>query len=185
MNKIEVVFDTETTGLLNPSLSQLSAQPYIIDFYAARIERDGKDFTIVDVFETFIKPPIPIRDEITRITKIKQIDLENAPAFASVWQNIARLFKGADRVVAHNVGFDISMLANELMRIDKVLHFPWPAEHYCTVQKSMSIEQRRMSLTNLHIELLGEGFPDAHRAKTDVQALLRVYKAGLESGLFK
>jgi DNA polymerase III alpha subunit (gram-positive type) len=181
----EVIFDTETTGLMNPSSSELSAQAYIVDFFALKLEREGTDVRIVDSFGTFIKPPTPISEETTRITKIKQIDVENAPSFVSVWKKIAEFFQGTDRLVAHNAGFDVSMLANELLRIDKVLHFPWPIDHYCTVQNSMKIEQRRMSLTNLHIELLGEGFPDAHRAETDVRALFRVYKAGLEMGIFK
>jgi len=87
-------------------------------------------------------------------------------------------------MIAHNLSFDRSMIANELLRIDKLLQFPWPIKHTCTVEKSIHIEQRRMSLTRLHEHLLGTGF-NAHRAKDDVHALVRCYHAMSEAGTFK
>lgn len=183
--KHEVIFDTETTGLLKPTAVDLSEQPYIVEFAAVKVERYGDQIQIIDEISMFIKPPIPLSAETNKITGITDAMLVGAKSFPLVWKDIAKFFLGVERVIAHNLGFDISMLANELMRIDSVLKFPWPTDHYCTVENSMHIEQRRLSLKNLHIELLGHDFADAHRAMNDVQALYRCYSKGLEVGVFK
>lgn len=183
--KHEVIFDTETTGLLKPSAVDLSEQPYIVEFAAVKVRRDGDEIQIIDQISMFIKPPIPLSTETKKITGITDAMLISAKSFPLVWKEIAQFFINVDRVIAHNLGFDISMLANELMRIDSVLKFPWPMDHYCTVENSMHIDQRRLSLKNLHIELLGHDFADAHRAMNDVQALYRCYAQGLKVGVFK
>ncbi len=48
-----VVFDTETTGLLQPSNSPLSMQPKIIEFYGVRL---NTDFEILHEFNELIYP---------------------------------------------------------------------------------------------------------------------------------
>lgn len=101
--------------------------------------------------------------------------MAKAPDFLGIWQKLADFFHGSDRMVAHNLPFDRSMIANELLRLGKLLHFPWPMSHVCTVEKTLHIEQRRMSLTKLHEHLFGKGFQDAHRTKGDVEALTRCY----------
>lgn len=174
MNNV-IIFDTETTGLLKPSASGIDKQPYIIDICLCKLERDGDSVRVIDTYETLIKPPDLISDEITRITGIKNYDLENAPTFSEVYKDISKFFVGTTDLVAHNIGFDVSMLANELVRIGKVIKFPWPINHICTVEKTKYMEQRRLNLTRLHELLFGCGFDDAHRAKTDVMALKRCY----------
>lgn len=178
------IFDTETTGLLKPKANEMEKQPYIAEIYIAKlIHRSDGIIEQIDELGTFYKPPIPISEEITRITGITNYDVKDAPTFTRAADGICDFFVGVHRVVAHNLAFDRSMLANELVRCGKILNFPWPPQHICTVEKSMHIEQRRMSLTNLHIEFFGEGFPDAHRAKSDVTPLIRCYKHMVKEGM--
>lgn len=173
---IAVIFDTETTGLLKPGANKIDDQPYITDLYMLKVQH-LEDGTIVkiDDYESLFKVPVPLSADITRITGLTDKDLMNQPTFAQEYKNIAKFMVGVDRLVAHNLAFDRSMLANELVRIGKVLNFPWPIEHICTVEKTIHIEQRRMNLTRLHETLFGVGFADAHRAKTDVNALFKCY----------
>lgn len=172
-----IIFDTETTGLLKPSANTLEAQPYITEIFCYKVEHDGSgNIEIIGEFESLLKVPVPLSETITKITGLTDADLADQPTFGEIFDNLALFFTGVDRIVAHNLSFDSSMLANECHRIGKVLKFPWPREHVCTVEKSMHIEQRRMNLTNLHKHFFNEGFPDAHRAKNDVIPLLRVYK---------
>lgn len=179
MSKTTVVFDTETTGLIKPSAQDISEQPYIAEIYCAKLD---EDFNLVDEFESFIKPPVPLSPKITEITGITNEMIKDAPSFAGVYNDLSKFMTGVDRLVAHNLPFDRNMLANELLRIDKVLMFPWPREHVCTVQKSMGIEQRRISLTNLHKYATGKPLENAHRAKQDVFGLVRCYHYLVESG---
>lgn len=183
---ITTIFDTETTGLIKPTMNRIEDQPYITEIYCLKVDQapDG-NFTIMDEFESFFKVPHPLSMEITKITGITDAMLETAPTFANAYEELAEFFTGVDRMVAHNMAFDRSMLANELVRIDKVIKFPWARDQLCTVEKTMNIEQRRMSLTNLHKHLFGHEFPNAHRAKSDVLPLYECYKELCKRGYIK
>lgn len=178
-----VFFDTETTGLLKPAANDVSKQPHIIEICAMKFT---DDMELVDEYSALIKPPVPISDEITKITKITNEDLKDAKTFALCYSDIGALFTGAHTMVAHNLGFDRSMLANELIRIDRLIRFPWPMRHICTVERSMSYEGRRLNLTKLHKLATGkETIEGAHRAKTDVLALVEGYKFLVKEGKIK
>lgn len=181
---IAVIFDTETTGLIKPGASKIEEQPYITDLYMLKVEHmDDGSIVKIDDYESLLKVPIPLSSEITRITGLTDESLANSPTFSAECSRIAKFMTGVDRLVAHNLAFDRSMLANELVRINRVLKFPWPREHVCTVEKSIYIEQRRMSLTRLHEHFFGKGFDDAHRAKTDVNALFKCYVEMCKQGM--
>ena len=47
----------------------------------------------------------------------------------------------------------------------------------------MFIEQRRLNLNKLHELLFGKEFTGAHRAKTDVHALVRCYHELMNRGV--
>lgn len=173
-----ILFDTETTGLLKPSINKLDAQPYIVEFYAVKVD---DEFNIIGEFETYIKPPIPIPKETSDIHGIDDKKVSNAPSFSDIAIDLSNFFLGVDTLVAHNLPYDRSMLANELHRLDKVLNFPWPINHICTVEKSMYIQQRRMNLGDLHEFCTGKKHENAHTAKADVFALVRCYHWLLEN----
>ncbi len=166
------LFDTETTGLLKPEITDLNKQPYITEFYACKID---EEFNLLDDIETYVKPPISIPEEVIRISKITDEMVKDAPIFPHIYSTLARFFTGVDIIVAHNLPFDIGMLHNELRRIDKVTQFPWPRYQICTVEKTMHLRGHRLNLAKLHQLALGKPFKDAHRAKQDVHALVRCF----------
>ena len=93
-----IVLDTETTGL--------SVQDSkLIEIAAARLR--GRE--IIDRFDTFVHPGIPIPEEITRLTSITDADVAHAP---SSEQAVAMLeeFVGGCPVIAHNAAFDRSFI---------------------------------------------------------------------------
>ena len=174
-----IVFDTETTGLLKPSASGLEGQPYITEFYGVKID---ENFEILDELESYINIPVPVPDFITKITGITSEQLQSAPTFEALIPRLTDFFTGSTEMVAHNLAFDKAMVGNQLIRAG-CTEFPFPEIETCTVQHSMSLEQRRINLTRLHELLLGKGFKDAHRAKSDVHALVRCYHKMRENGL--
>jgi len=177
-----ILFDTETTGLIKPKSNDINAQPYITEIYCLKIRQQNNECIKIDEFEHLFKVPVKLSADISRITGLTDEDLMYQPKFKNCFEDLAKFFNGTERMVAHNLPFDRSMLANELVRIDKVINFPWPRQHVCTVEKSMKYEQRRLSLKRLHEELFGTGFDDAHRAKNDVEALYRCYKEMVRKG---
>lgn len=177
--KIIAALDTETSGLLVPSANELGAQPYITELYVGKYTEDGEQ---IGEFETFFKVPNPLDAIITKITGITDGMLKDAPTFADRYKELSEFMVGADVMTAHNLTFDRNMIANELLRIDRVIQFPWPPKHICTVRSSKSYEGYRLNLQKLHTHLFGEGFPDAHRAKNDVKAQVKCFFEMLKRG---
>ncbi len=173
------LFDTETTGLLKPKSAGLDQQPYIIEIYACVID---EEFQLLRSFETLYSVGFPLPEIIPKLTGINDKDLEGQPAFADMVDELATFFTGVDAMVAHNLQFDRSMLANQLLRCERLLNFPWPRHHICTVEKSMGVRGHRLKLSQLHEEMTGKGFADAHRAKNDVHALVRCFHGLVEQG---
>lgn len=169
-----ILFDTETTGLIKPKEIDITKQPYITEIFCLKI--NSETFEIEDSLESLFSIPVTLSPEIQKITGLTDSHLRGQPTFEKFYPKIANFFIGCETLVAHNLSFDRSMLANELHRIGKVLQFPWPVNQICTVEKTLHIEQRRLNLTRLHEYLFQEGFPDAHRAKNDVLPLYRCYK---------
>jgi DNA polymerase III epsilon subunit-like protein len=175
-----IFIDTETTGLLKPSACELSFQPFIIELYAVRLT-DNYEF--VAEVESFVKPPVPIPEQITQITGLTDDHLIEAPPFISIYNELVKLFLGEWEVVGHNISFDMGMLWCELARAELEFNFPWPPKRICTVEKSFPIENRRLSLSALHTIVAGVPHPDSHRAKNDVIALVRCHMWLKEKGL--
>ena len=171
-----VIFDTETTDLLKAEANDISEQPYIIEIAVIVFEDDGKKFPVVDEYSALIKPPIAIPEKITQITKISEDDVKDKGPFIDIYHDLCTLFLGCNRVIGHNLSFDRSMLANELIRIDKLINFPWPPIHICTVETSTPIKGYRLSLDKLYELATGKDITGWHRALGDTQHALECYK---------
>lgn len=165
-----LAFDTETTGLLRPEATELYLQPFIIEICMIKF---NDEFEIKDKFTTLLKPPVPVSEEITKITKIDNIMLQDAPSFIEIYDDLCDFVIGEDEIFAHNATFDIQMLANELRRHDLLLKFPWPKHHRCTVESSQSLKNKRLNLQTLYEMATGnKEIKNAHRAESDVLAMI-------------
>lgn len=162
-----IIVDTETTGLLAPNPAKIEVQPYITELYAVRL---SPEFDFVDELDIMFKPPIPISEEITKITGITQADVDQHEPFISGYDKLYELFHGCKVVVGHNIEFDLSMIRHELFRYDLEYKFGWPKKHICTVESSFHYKNKRLRLQQLYQHLFGRDFVGAHRAKSDVEA---------------
>lgn len=174
MHNDKIFLDVETTGLLEPKTSLLVQQPYMIELYAARTDSKNK---VLDEIETFVHCPIPIPAHITKITGIEENMLLGAPGFMRIYPALVELFIGTREIIAHNLPFDAGILWVELARLGLEFNFPWPPIHYCTIEHSYHLENKRLKLSALHEYATGSEYKEgAHRAKQDVLALMRCYK---------
>jgi DNA polymerase III epsilon subunit-like protein len=105
--------------------------------------------------------------------------------FALHYKSLAYFFTGATHLIGHNLMFDKHMLRYELARIDKVTNFPWPVHNICTVEECVALKGHRMSLSDLHFDLLGETFQETHTAKADTLALRNVYRKMIEKEMIE
>ena len=174
-----IIFDTETTGLLQPENSDLSMKPKIIEFYGVKL---NEEFEILGELNHLIYPNEELSEVIKRVTGIKDSDLMGKPTFRDVANEIAGFFAGTDLSVAHNHGFDEGMLDVEFRRLD--MERPASRHGLCTVEATMGMTGHRLSLTRLHWMLFHKEFK-AHRAKDDVFALVRCFHNLTEDEVIK
>lgn len=177
-----IACDLETTGLLKPNLIDARLQPSITEIYLCKFEWDG---TITDEFETFIKPPVPIPDNITEITGITNEMVADAPTFVEIYDDLCAFFLGEDTFFAHNCSYEIGVLSCELAKYDLEFRFPWPKNQICTVEVSFPIQNKRLKLGDLYQICTGRSMPYGHRAKVDVLAMLECIVWMKKEGFFK
>jgi DNA polymerase-3 subunit alpha len=177
-----IALDVETTGLLAPNASPIEMQPHIIELCAIKFNEQGEQ---IGEYLTRIKPPIELTEVITKITGIRDKDLVNSPSFIEILDDLSEFFVGCYVMTGHNLAFDRDVLANELIRYDRLLTFPWPPRQICTVMESFNINGYRLSLAKLHRYLFNEDFANAHSAKADVLAQSRCFFELIKRGIIK
>lgn len=162
------IVDTETTGLLQPSVQDLSKQPKIIELGMILIE-DGKK---IGWHNWLINPEEQITAEITKITGITNADLEGKPTFKDIEEELIKILSQIDVFIAHNAPFDHGMLTNEFLRIGKEDQLP--KEVICTVQEYIHLFGKRPRLVELYQHILGKPLEQTHRALDDCEALWEI-----------
>ena len=100
-----VVFDIETTGL---------SQSYdeIIEIAAVKVYQGG----IVDTFETFVNPKMPIPKKITELTSIDDSMVRDALTIEEVLPKFMDFCQGSI-MVAHNAKFDVGMIYKDIKKL--------------------------------------------------------------------
>lgn len=165
---ISIVFDTETTGLTLPSVSDLSDQPKAIEFGAVLIE-NGE---IIKEYNQLINPGKNIDVLITKITGITNNDLVGKPNFSQVAEEIKEMFDSSQQFIAHNIEFDKNILEFEFKRLN--IPFRMNGELICTVQEFHHIFGYNPKLKQIYKHFIGEELHQTHRALDDVKALVAV-----------
>lgn len=169
-----IVYDTETTGLPNAEGSPLESQPKIIEFAGIKLDHELNE---VGRLEFICNPNCQLSDKITEITGLRNSDVDDKEPFTAFYKQLCDFFLGVPNLIAHNATFDVSMMRFELQRMGKMCNFPWPHNHFCTIEKSYHLNGHRLNLTKLHKHCTGEDHINgAHRAMNDVTALVKCVK---------
>lgn len=174
-----IIFDTETTGLVKSRDLPIEVCPKIIELYAAKVD-DG--FNIIDEMDLMIDPEERLTSEIVGITGIDQSMVDGKGNIRYHWPHIQKFMWDSDALswIGHNVTFDNDMLFLEARRAN----FNWVQKPlWCSVEFCETEYGRRLNLTKFYNQVMGEGFPDAHRASADVKALINALKKLHEDGV--
>jgi DNA polymerase III epsilon subunit-like protein len=97
-----VVFDLETTGLS-------AACSRICELGAVRVQA----LELIDSFQSLVNPGVALPEPISRLTGLRQEELQRAPSVTSVVQRFLS-FAGDSVLVAHNARFDQRFLERQL-----------------------------------------------------------------------
>jgi DNA polymerase III epsilon subunit-like protein len=166
-----LVLDTETTGLIQNHTVRRALWPEIIEFASVALDWESGEES--DHYSTLIKPSKKLDPKIVEITHLTDDALADQQPFSALAGEIRRRIESADLIIAHNASYDTEMLSMEFERIDQKV--AWPRS-LCTVEQSINLKGHRLTLSELHEHLFGLEHQDAHRAATDVKALVRIVK---------
>lgn len=166
-----LLFDLETTNLVHNSLQPLHKQPKIIEIFGL-ILQEGT-WEEVATFHSYVDPGVPIPKKVTEITRITDDMVAGKPKFHQIADDWEAFCEQADVIAAHNFSYDKAVLTFEYQRLGRTPKLP--EVHVCTVEATEWMKGHRLSLTNLHQELFGEPFANAHSAEDDVRAMARCY----------
>lgn len=178
---MKLVFDTETTGLINYKAGKKSPlQPRMVQLGAVLIEDDGKVRGEVNLIIkpdgwTVPKEAADVHGITTEIAEKYGIPVVIALNIFNRWSVIA------DTLVAHNFDYDDTILQSEFARIDREPEFV-KKNSFCTMKAATDVVKipgprgfKWPRLQETHKFLFGEEFADAHDAMADVRACGRVY----------
>ena len=161
LNRTCVSIDLETTGL-DPEADR------IIEIGAVKF----RGAEVIDTFHTLLNPNRPLPHRVRLITGITADELEPAPDFSEVADQLLR-FVGDCTVVGQNVSFDLGFLQSE------GLGFPGPVYDVLELASILLPRLLDYSLPRL-AEQLGVSCPVHHRALDDAMTAKDVFLALLE-----
>jgi DNA polymerase III subunit epsilon len=131
-----------------------------------------KNNKLEKTFETFLNPDRSLPPEITNLTGIQASDLEKAPSFFDIKDELMGYFE--DTVfVAHNARFDYGFLKQEFLRYGD----RFSQKQLCTVKLSRLLypEHRHHNLDSI-IERFQFEIKNRHRAFSDAKILWDFYQ---------
>ncbi|MGP1608546.1 MAG: PolC-type DNA polymerase III [Clostridium sp.] len=155
------VLDIETTGF---------------SFRTDKITEFGiikyKNGEIIDTFETFVNPEMPIPKEVVEVTHITDEMVKDAPKIDEVMPKVMEFIKGTI-LVAHNADFDIGFIRHNA----KLLGYTFDNMYIDTLRLAKQIypELSRYRLGKI-AEYLNIKVEVAHRALDDVKTLIKVFE---------
>ncbi|MCM8786136.1 MAG: exonuclease domain-containing protein [Candidatus Omnitrophica bacterium] len=156
-----IVLDVETTGL-NPEIDRI-CEISLLKF---------KNSNLIENFTTFINPESKIPSNISKLTGIRDIDVENAPKFEQVAEKIYDFINGKI-LLCHNASFDISFLKKEFERTKK---YNLPEikiiDTYLIAKKFFNFKKNSLHAISEFYKIEGT----EHRAEDDAKKTFEIFK---------
>ena len=203
-----LVFDTETSGLpktkiINPDALHL--WPHIVQFSYLIYDTELNDVVVVGDNIVKVGAGINIPEESTAIHGItNQMSQTDGISLRKIFRSFFRDLKTADRLVGHNISFDVNLVIVELLRmiyeatpnsgdddisanknnLHQIVNFK---NTYCTLQESIDLcaikavtklgkEYNKFpKLIELHQKLFQTMPNNLHNSLTDILVTLRCY----------
>jgi len=161
-----VFFDLETTGINVTS-------DRIVEIAIIKVHPNGDE----EEKSMRINPTIPIPKDSSKIHKIFDEDIKDAPTFKEVGKEIAKFIEGCDLAGFNSNRFDIPLLAEEFIRAD--VDIDMRKRRMIDVQTIFhKMEQR--TLVAAYKFYCNESLENAHAAMADTKATYEVLKAQLD-----
>lgn len=169
-----LVFDFETTGLIPNFTWRLNQQKYLDRMpHAVQLAFTVSKPELIH-YNFYLKVPVPIENVhihgVTEEMSLSGVD------FAEVFDTFAKLYAEADKVVSHNIKFDMRILKIECERRGLYLKLD-ESKHYCTMKEGANQwgREKLPKLSELYKHFYNKTPLNMHDASADVKACLRCF----------
>lgn len=177
-----VFVDTETTGLPKKwgrPASEVDNWPRVVEIGVIEIDTEQK---IITSTGSLIQPDgFEIPAEASAVhgitTEIAAAGRQGREAFG--W--LHEITREADRVIGHNIKFDLDCLGAEFYRLELPV-LPMPT--ICTMFGTKHMFGKWPKLAELYKKVFGTDFKDAHRALADITATAQCFLRLVEVGMW-
>ncbi|MDH3614655.1 MAG: DNA polymerase III subunit epsilon [Gammaproteobacteria bacterium] len=166
----QIVLDTETTGLAT-SHGHRIIEIGCVELVNRRLS--GREF------HRFLNPDRDIDEGAERVHGISRADLETAPRFPEIVDDLLEFLKDAELVI-HNAEFDVGFLEHELGRMQ---HARPKITQHATVLDTLTLARKMHPGQRNSLDALCKRYEvdaskrDVHGALIDAELLARVYLA--------
>lgn len=154
-NEKFIILDTETTGLYDGEIIELSI-----------IDREGNV-----LFDSLFKPKFPIPDEVIEIHGITNEMVADAPTWIEKWSEVKNLIEN-NKTIIYNAKFDLSMITNtsRIWGIERDLEDEIKINASCAMEayKDYIASERWVKLS------VASGEYTSHRALDDCYSVLKL-----------
>lgn len=160
-----VVFDIETTGLsvINCKITEIGAVKI-------------KGGAVIDRFNTFVNPEMPIPEEIVRLTSITDEMVADAPKIEEALRAFLD-FAGSCLLIAHNANFDVSFIRAAARQCGYEFHNPYMDTVLLSRFLNTDLKSHKLDVV---AKYYGLGDFNHHRACDDAEMLANIYFAMVE-----
>ncbi len=156
-----IAFDIETTGLDNRTCK-------ITEIGAVKI----KGGEVIDTFQTFVDPEMPIPEEIVKLTSITDEMVMGAPSQSDAVRAFLD-FAGERMLIAHNANFDCGFIRVAATNAG----IPFENTYLDTVALSQFVNpELKKHKLNIVAEHYGLGDFEHHRADADAKMLAMIFR---------
>jgi DNA polymerase-3 subunit epsilon len=166
----QIVLDTETTGL-STSHGHRIIEIGCVELVNRRLT--GREF------HRFLNPDREIDEGAERVHGVSRADLETAPRFPEIVDELLEFFRDAELVI-HNADFDVGFIEHEL----KLMQHARPkVTDHATVRDTLKLARKKHPGQRNSLDALCKRYAidaskrDVHGALIDAELLARVYLA--------
>jgi len=182
-NIMYLFFDTETTGLpinWKASVQEVNNWPRMVQIAWILYDANGNR---IDEKDFIIKPEgFSIPDDATRVHGIStEYAMDTGQDLGFVLKLFSEKIETAGILIAHNMSFDEKIVGAEFIR-KNIQNKLFQKNRICTMKESTDYCQipghygyKWPKLSELHIELFGEDFEEAHNAAVDINATAKCF----------